>query len=69
MTVPEAGPSDLAVALRQRRRELDLTQEQLADLAGVSVRFLGELERGKASVRLDHVLAVAHALGLRLEAR
>lgn len=67
---PAAVPhADVASTLRARRRELGLTQEDLADLAGVSVRFLGEFERGKPSVRLDHVTAVAHALGLTLEAR
>jgi len=58
----------LGKMLRARRRQLGLTQDELADLSGVSVRFLGELERGKPSVRLDHVLAVARTLGLTITA-
>ncbi|MDR5698978.1 helix-turn-helix transcriptional regulator [Agromyces aerolatus] len=67
---PATGhPSDseeLGTRLRARRRELGLSQHELADLADVSVRFVGDLERGKSTVRLAHVLAVVHALGLGL---
>ncbi|QAY73635.1 transcriptional regulator [Agromyces protaetiae] len=61
--------SAIGAAVRARRRSLDLTQEELADLAGVSPRFLGALERGRPGARLDHVVAVLHALGLELEVR
>ena len=57
----------LGEALRERRRELQLTQQDVADLAEVSVRFLHELERGKPGVRLAKLLAVLRALGLHLE--
>jgi y4mF family transcriptional regulator len=49
-----------------RRRALRVTQEDLALLAGVSVRFISSLERGKATVRLDTLIAVLDALGLEL---
>ncbi|GAB2697550.1 type II toxin-antitoxin system Y4mF family antitoxin [Thalassiella azotivora] len=60
------GVGDLAAAVRTRRRELGLGQEELADLAGTSVRFVRSLEHGKATVRLDKLLAVLGALGLQL---
>lgn len=50
--------------IRERRRSLGLTQDQLADLAGCSPRFIRELEGGKTTVRLDKVLDVAEVLGL-----
>jgi HTH-type transcriptional regulator/antitoxin HipB len=50
-----------------RRKTLGLRQEDLADLAGVSHRFVQSLEAGKRSVQLDKVEAVLDALGLRLE--
>lgn len=63
----EAGQgASLGAAVRARRRELALTQAQLADLAGVGLAFLYELERGKPTVRLDKVLAVLGVLGLEL---
>lgn len=62
--------SETAIAIGNtialRRRTLNVTQEDLALLAGVSVRFLSSLEGGKASVRLDTLLAVLDALGLEL---
>lgn len=57
---------DLGGVVRGRRKELGLTQPDLADLAGVSVRFLRDLESGKDTVRLDKLVAVLEILGLRL---
>lgn len=56
-------------ALRVRRKELGLTQRDLADLAGVSIRFIHDLENSKPTVQFDRVLAVANTLGLSLEWR
>lgn len=56
----------LAEAIRQRREALALTQQDLADLAGCSPRFVGALEKGKPSARLDKLVAVLEALGLEL---
>ncbi|HZY28954.1 MAG: type II toxin-antitoxin system Y4mF family antitoxin [Jiangellaceae bacterium] len=56
----------MAALVRTRRRRLDLRQEDLADLAGVSLRFVQALEAGKATVQLDRVEAVLEVLGLRL---
>jgi y4mF family transcriptional regulator len=56
-----------ANAVRLRRRHLRLRQGELADLAGVSERFVYALESGKRSVQLDKVVAVLSALGLHLE--
>ncbi len=51
--------------LRDHRRAADLTQEELAERAGVSPRSISELERGGAHVpRRDTVGLIARALGL-----
>lgn len=57
---------DLAGRLVARRKELGLRQEDLALLAGVSERFVRQLEAGKSTVRLDTLTAVLEALGLEL---
>lgn len=57
---------DVAGAVAERRRALGLRQEDLADLADVSHRFVQALEAGKPTVRLDKVVAVLDALGLEL---
>lgn len=54
--------------IRARRRELGLRQQDVADLALTSERFVRELEGGKATVRLDKLRAVLDALGLDLRA-
>ncbi|MFP5487363.1 MAG: helix-turn-helix domain-containing protein [Acidimicrobiia bacterium] len=53
-------------AVRNRRRQLGLRQDQVAALAGISVRSVHAVESSKPSVRLDVVLAVTEALGLEL---
>ncbi len=45
----------LAAFVKAKRREQGWTQVQLAEYAGVGLRFIRELEQGKASLRLDRV--------------
>jgi HTH-type transcriptional regulator / antitoxin HipB len=68
----KAGAGDvrlqrLASSVRARRKALSLTQTELADLAGTSVRFVHTLENAKGTVRLDKVLDVVSVLGLDLQ--
>jgi HTH-type transcriptional regulator / antitoxin HipB len=61
----QRGP--LAAVVLGRREALGLRQEELADLAGCSARFVHDVEAGKATAQLDKVLDVLDALGLHLE--
>lgn len=56
-------PEQLGSSLRLARKQLGLTQPQLALAAGVGVRFIVELEAGKPTVRLVNILRVIDALG------
>jgi len=56
----------LSLAVKRRREELGLTQEELSLLAGVGDVFIYHLEHGKKTLRTDKVLAVLHALGLQI---
>lgn len=60
------GTEEIGLYIRNRRKRLGLTQQQVGDLAGVSDLFVRELEKGKTTVRLGLVIEVAHALGLSL---
>ncbi len=63
----DADPSpSLGSAVRARRRQLGLSQVETAELAGVAVRTVHAVEAGKATVRMDALLAVLGALGLQL---
>ena len=53
----------LGQALRAARKQLGLTQSQLALAAGVGLRFIVDLEAGKPTLRLETVLRVIEALG------
>lgn len=59
----------LGRAVRARRLGLGLRQEELAELAGCSTRFVHTVEAGKETVRLDKLLDVLDALGLGLVVR
>jgi HTH-type transcriptional regulator / antitoxin HipB len=56
----------LASEVRSRRGQLGLTQQDLADMAGVSERFVRFVEQGKPSIQLDSLTAVLETLGLEL---
>ena len=60
------SPQSLGTVLRASRKRLGLTQADLALAAGVGLRFIGELEAGKPTVRLEQVLRVVDALGSSL---
>ncbi|HEX8753826.1 MAG TPA: helix-turn-helix domain-containing protein [Solirubrobacterales bacterium] len=62
-------PEQLGTLIRRRRRELGLTQTEVAEVANTNLRFLSELERGKPTARLENVMRVLATLGIELEAR
>ena len=45
----------IATFIKQKRKELGLTQEEFAIRSGLGLRFVRELEQGKETVRLDKV--------------
>lgn len=57
---------DLGSFVRERRRARNLSQQQLADLAGVGLNFVYQLEKNKATVQLDCTRQVLRALGFDL---
>lgn len=56
----------LGQAVRSKRKQDGLTQQDLAAIANVGVRFVSDLENGKSTVQLDSVMSVLQALGLEL---
>lgn len=67
MKEPSSATAEIAATVQARRKSLGVTQSQLADLAGVSPKFVYDLEKGKPSVSLDRVLLVITALGLEFK--
>jgi len=57
---------ELGSRVRRLRGARGLTQRQLAEQAGLSLRFLGQLEAGRANVSLARLAELADALGVSL---
>ena len=53
--------------IRKKRKLLNLTQQELAERAGVGYRFIRELENGKPTVRMDKVNQVLLLFGEELQ--
>ena len=52
--------------LKEKRKKLNLTQQQLAEKAGVGLRFVRDLEQGKTTLRMDKVNQVLKLFGQEL---
>ena len=58
--------AELGSLIRLRRRELKMTQADVARLTGFSMRLVGEVERGKEHVAADKVLALLDVLNMTM---
>lgn len=58
-----SGRLRLASNVRSRRQFLGLSQEALADAAGLHRTYVGSIERGERNVSIDNMERIAHALG------
>lgn len=54
----------MARNLRRARHDKKLTQEELADRAGLSMRYVGAIERGDVSASVTVLGQIADALGI-----
>lgn len=58
--------NELSEFIRKKRKQSHLTQVELAERAGVGLRFVRELERGKSTLRLDKVDQILQLFGHRV---
>jgi len=58
----------MAVNLRRKRHDLQMTQEELAERAGLSARYVGAIERGDVSASVTVLGQIAEALGITANA-
>jgi transcriptional regulator with XRE-family HTH domain len=56
----------LGSILKERRKLLDITQETLADMSGVGLRTLKQLESGKGNPTIITLEKVSDVLGMQL---
>lgn len=58
--------SNIAAFVKYQREKQKLTQEQLADMVGVGIHFIRDLEQGRSKLRLDKVNQVFSFFGFHL---
>jgi y4mF family transcriptional regulator len=63
----EQASISLSEFLKEKRKMLNLTQQQLAEKAGVGLRFIRDLEQGKTTLRMDKVNQVLKLFGQELK--
>lgn len=59
--------ANLIRRLKDRREELEVTQEQLSELAGVALRTVKELDAGKGNPTMSTLMKLADVLGMELK--
>ncbi|NLI74860.1 MAG: helix-turn-helix transcriptional regulator [Candidatus Riflebacteria bacterium] len=57
----------LGTVIRTRRRQLKITQKELAMTCGTGLRFIVDLEKGKPTCQIGKTLQVLQSLGLAIE--
>lgn len=57
---------DLGAAIRDQRKKKGLDQGELAELVGVSRRWVNEVEQGKSRAQVSLILKTLDALGLNV---
>lgn len=56
----------IGTQIKERRKALKITQQELADLAGISINTVVAVERGQGDPKISTYLAICKVLGLKL---
>ncbi|MDD5088881.1 MAG: helix-turn-helix transcriptional regulator [bacterium] len=58
---------ELGSTIRMRRKQIKISQKELAMTCGTGLRFIVDLEKGKPTCQIGKTLQVLQALGLAIE--
>ncbi len=58
---------NIGEAVRVRRKQLKVTQRELAMACGTGLRFISDLEKGKPTCHIGKALQVLQSLGIAIE--
>ena len=64
MINPEKIHIEMGKRIMQKRKELNLSQEELSEMADVSPQLLSTAERGAKAIRPENLLKISKALGV-----
>ena len=59
-------PATIGATIRSTRKDLGVTQRDLALTSGTGLRFIIELEKGKETCEIGKALRVLHTLGIEM---
>ena len=60
------NPDELAKLVKTRRKELGMTQSDLAKYSNTGIRFISDLENGKPTMQISKILTVLAMLALNV---
>lgn len=63
----ESTAIEFAEILRNRRKELNLTQEELAEKVGKKRAYIARIEKGETDMQLSSFISISQALGIKLK--
>jgi len=58
---------EMGIRLKERRKMLKLTQEQMAEKLNVSIKHYGGVERGQAGFSIENLIEACNILGTDLD--
>ncbi len=58
---------EFGAAIRQRRKQLKITQKELAMTCGTGLRFIVDLEKGKPTCQFGKALQILQSLGFAID--
>ena len=59
-------PEDIGKLIRDTRKNLGVTQRDLALTSGTGLRFVIDLEKGKKTCEIGKALTILHTLGIKI---
>lgn len=59
-------PKSLGKKIQRKRKDIDLTQEQLAEKVGISLTYMGFIEQGRYAPSLEVLNKIAKVLKIKL---
>ena len=66
MTISESKAQiQLGKVIRSKRKELEYSQEEFADVCNVHRTYIGSIERGERNISLKNILGIASALHIK----